>query len=259
MADPENNSLLGDILAASSSANAGRAGDPLPPPAPKSRIELEDFLRLSDEHWGVFLATIAPDDLVVICKGIAPVWRTRVLANLDAASADWLRANVAALDEVAPALLNEARGRAMTSAKRLLRDGDIVLPEPAPVKQVVAPSPGSTAAKATPVSTLVAAPAAAAPTAPPASAPTGDGLDALFADLMRLRNQSGVAGLAALANDVPDAFLKSGLCLVAAGLPAPDLERALDGALAHQAEAYLDQLAQMRARLLALARGGKAG
>jgi flagellar motor component MotA len=72
---------------------------------------------------------------------------------------------------------------------------------------------------------------------------------------MRLRQQSGVAALAALASDVPDPFLKSGLCLVAAGLPAQDLERALDSALARQAEAYLDQLAQMRTRLLALARG----
>jgi hypothetical protein len=254
MADPDNNSLLGDILAAASGPSA--SANPPPLAAPRARTELEDLLRLNDEHWGVFLATVAPDDLVVICKGVAPAWRTRVLANLDAASADWLRANVAALDEVAPALLGEARGRAMASAKRLLRDGDIVLPEPPPVKP--AASPGSSmasAAKAAPVGAPAATPAAAAPAVPTAPAPTGDGLDVLFADLMRLRNQSGVASLATLANDVPDPFLKSGLCLVAAGLPVPDLERALDGALARQAEAYLDQLTRMRARLLALARG----
>ena len=35
----------------------------------------------------------------------------------------------------------------------------------------------------------------------------------------------------------------------------PELERALDGALARQAETYLDQLTRMRTRLLALARG----
>lgn len=262
MADPEKHSLLGDILAASSGAGATATPQPLPPS--RARTELEDLLRLSDEHWGVFLAAVAPDDLVVICKGIAPAWRARVLANLDTVSADWLRANLAALDEVAPALLNEARGRAMANVKRLLRDGDIVLPDP-PAKLVAdaVPIPTAASGKAAPVSAALAAPAVAAsaatPTAAIASAPSGDGLDALFTDLMRLRNQSGVTGLAVLANDVPDPFLKSGLCLVAAGLPMPDLERALDGALARQAETYLDSLTRMRNGLLALARGGKNG
>ena len=246
MADAENNSLLGDIMAASASAGGTTSQPPIP--AARTRNELEDFLRLSDEHWGIFLSSIAPDDLVVMCKSILPAWRNRVLANLDTASADWLRANLAALDEVAPALLNEARGRAMANAKRLLRDGDIVLPEAPPAKAPSATSP------AKPIAAPINAPTASA-NAAVTPAPAGDELDILFVDLMRLRQQSGVAALAALASDVPDPFLKSGLCLVAAGLPAQDLERALDGALARQAETYLDQLAQMRTRLLALARG----
>jgi hypothetical protein len=237
MADADNNSLLGDILAASTSAGGTTSQPPIP--ATRTRNELEDFLRLSDEHWGIFLSSIAPDDLVVICKSILPAWRNRVLANLDTASADWLRANLAALDEVAPALLN---------AKRLLRDGDIVLPEAPTAKPPSATSP------AKPIAAPINAPTASANSAA-TPAPAGDGLDVLFVDLMRLRQQSGVAALAALASDVPDPFLKSGLCLVAAGLPTADLERALDGALARQAETYLDQLAQMRTRLLALARG----
>ncbi len=246
MADAENNSLLGDIMAAS--AGAGGTTSQPPIPAARTRNELEDFLRLSDEHWGIFLSSIAPDDLVVMCKSILPAWRNRVLTSLDTASADWLRANLAALDEVAPALLNEARGRAMANAKRLLRDGDIVLPEAPPAKPPGATSPAKS------ITAPINAPTASA-NATVTPAPAGDGLDVLFADLMRLRQQSGVAALAALASDVPDPFLKSGLCLVAAGLPAQDLERALDGALARQAETYLDQLAQMRTRLLALARG----
>jgi FliG C-terminal domain len=246
MADAENNSLLGDILAASASAGGTTSQPPIP--AVRTRNELEDFLRLSDEHWGIFLSSIAPDDLVVMCKSILPAWRNRVLASLDTASSDWLRANLAALDEVAPALLSEARGRAMANAKRLSRDGDIVLPEAPPAKPPGATSPAKS--NTAPINAPTAsANAAVTPT------PAGDGLDVLFVDLMRLRQQSGVAALAALASDVPDPFLKSGLCLVAAGLPAQDLERALDGALARQAEAYLDQLAQMRTRLLALARG----
>ncbi len=247
MAHPDDHSLLGDILAASSST--GEKAGSSPEPARATRHELEDLLRLNDEHWGVFLAAVAPDDLVVICKGLAPAWRTRVLAALDTVSADWLRANVAALDEVAPALLNEARGRAMANAKRLLRDGDIVLPEPPPKPASVTPS---THGKTAPINASI--PAAAA-TSPSASAPASDDLDAMFANLLRLRQQSGVTALAALANDVPDPFLKSGLCLIAAGLPTADLERALDGALARQAESYLDQLSRMRAQLLALARG----
>ncbi len=253
MADAENNSLLGDIMAAS--AGAGGTTSQPPIPAARTRNELEDFLRLSDEHWGIFLSSIAPDDLVVMCKSILPAWRNRVLTSLDTASADWLRANLAALDEVAPALLNEARGRAMANAKRLLRDGDIVLPEAPLAKPPSATTPTNHSTKSanTPVSAPTSATAHSLSATMPA--PVGDGLDVLFADLMRLRQQSGVAALAALASDVPDPFLKSGLCLVAAGLPAQDLERALDGALARQAETYLDQLAQMRTRLLALARG----
>lgn len=253
MADADNKSLLGDILAASSNP-----GDPKsPPPAPaRTRNELEDFLRLDDEHWRTFLSAVAPDDLVVICKSILPAWRNRVLATLDPASAEWLRANLAALDEVAPALLSEARGRAMANAKRLLRDGDIVLPDPAPAK------PAAAAVSAPSPTTVTVAPASAptntaAAVSPAAAAPAivGDGLGPLFADLLRLRQQSGVAALAVLASDVTDPFLKSGLCLVAADLPAPELERALDGALARQAEIYLDQLTRIRAQLLAIARG----
>ncbi len=80
-------------------------------------------------------------------------------------------------------------------------------------------------------------------------------LDALFDDLVRLRDQSGIAALAPLADEVSDPFLRHGLGLVAAGLCAEDLERALDSALAKQAEAYLDQLMRMRMRLVALASG----
>ncbi len=251
MANPDDNSLLGDILAASS--GTGEKNDQPPSPV-RTRNELEDLLRLSDEHWGVFLAAVAPDDLVVICKSIAPAWRTRVFANLDAASAEWLRANLAALDDVAPALLSEARGRTMAHAKRLLRDGDIELAEP-PAKQLAPAASSAPTVAATSKAAPVTAPAIASSVTPLAPTATDDGLDAMFADLLRLRKQSGVAALAALASDVPDPFLKSGLCLVAAGLPAADLERALDGALARQSAVYLDQLSRMRAQLLALARG----
>lgn len=251
MADADKESLLGDILAASS--NPVSSNNPPPTPA-RTRNELEDFMRLSDEHWGVFLSSVAPDDLVVICKAVLPAWRNRVLATLDQASAEWLRANLAALDAVAPALLSEARGRAMANAKRLLRDGDIVLPEPAPTKPAIAAvsAPSLTRSTVSPTSAPTNTTAAASPAA---SALVGDGLGPLFADVMRLRQQSGVAALAVLASDVADPFLKSGLCLVAADLPAPDLERALDGALARQAEIYLDQLTRIRAQLLAIARG----
>jgi flagellar motor component MotA len=80
-------------------------------------------------------------------------------------------------------------------------------------------------------------------------------LDELFDDLVRLRDQSGTAALAPLVSEVSDPFLRSGLSLVAAGLPLVELERALDSAMAKQAEAYLDQLMRMRMRLVALATG----
>ena len=87
------------------------------------------------------------------------------------------------------------------------------------------------------------------------AAALGDpGLDAIFADLQRLRNQSGVTALAQLAKEVPDPFLKSGLCLIAAGLPLADLERTLDSALARHAQTYIDTLIEMRGRLLELAK-----
>lgn len=260
MSDPENNSLLGDILAAASSTDGAdtTARRTIPSPtaasAPsRARIELEDLLRLNDEHWGLFLAAVAPDDLVVICKAIIPAWRTRVFAHLDQVSADWLKANVAALDDVAPALVKESRDRAMANVKRLIRTDAIVVPEPpaAPVTPVTKANESKHSATKTASNIKTATPDVATAI----SSPTGDEFETLFADLLRLRKQSGVAALAALANDVADPFLQSGLCLIAAGLPAADLERALDSALARQAENYLDQLTRMRARLLALAQG----
>jgi hypothetical protein len=80
MTDTENNSLLGDILAAASSAGGNTSQPPMPA---RKRFELEDFLGLNDEQWGIFLSSIAPDDLVVICTAIHPAWRNRVLASLD--------------------------------------------------------------------------------------------------------------------------------------------------------------------------------
>jgi hypothetical protein len=300
MPDPDPSSLLGDILAASSTPRQ-------PTAATRARTELEDLLRLGDADWNRFLMDVAPDDLVVVCKTIAPAWRDRVIASLDDVSRTWLRNNLDALDEPSPALVAEARARALEAAKRLVRDGAVTLPagatppaaaaaapaakappapatapakpEPPPpaVHDVVnvsfespKPKPKSKPAPAPAIGgvtmsfdaaphSIPAAPAAPAASAAPAkpSAPAADdhGLDALFADLTRLRNQSGAAALAPLAADVPDPFLRTGLCLVAAGMPAADLERALDAALARQVESYLDGLERMRARLLALARG----
>jgi flagellar motor component MotA len=115
-----------------------------------------------------------------------------------------------------------------------------------------APPAASATGKATPIS-------AARPAGKDADAPAhreeDHRLDALFDDLERLRDQSGTAALAPLAMEVSDPFLCRGLSLVAAGLPVADLERALDSAMAKQAEDYLDQLMRMRKRLVDLATG----
>lgn len=296
MPEPEPRSLLGDILAASSR----QAPAPTPAAIPvRSRNELEDLLRLGDADWRRFLGEIGSDDLLVVCSAIAPAWRDRVLASLDDDSRTWLRTNLAALDAIAPALLGEARSRAMGAARRLLREGAISLPAAAMSAAPVAPSaaapvepatvspPPAAVARGTVAVSFVppGAPQSVAPTPPaavadrpaigavslsfgdmPASAPAApavparpadadEGLDGLFADLARLRDQAGAAALAPLAADVADPFLKSGLCLVAAGMPAAELERALDVVLARQAEAYIDHLTGLRARLLALASG----
>jgi hypothetical protein len=285
MADIDDSSLLGDILAASS-----RPGPAKPDALPaRARIELEDLLRLDDRSWTAFIAAAAPDDLVVACTAAAPAWRERVLGCLDQVSADWLRSNIAALDDAGPALRNEARERLMATAKGLQRDGTLTLP--APLAGAAAPSPAPAAgqppgkpapkpvpasrppASAAPVVSIgfdaappaapakraaalaaAAGPAGLAEEAPPASV-ADDRLDALFDDLVRLRDQSGLAALAPLANEVKDPFLRSGLGLVSSGLTIAELERALDSALAKQAEAYLDQLMRMRVRLVALAAG----
>jgi hypothetical protein len=283
MADIDDSSLLGDILAASSRPGAAKQA-PVPT---RARIELEDLLRLDDAAWTAFIAAAAPDDLVVACASAAPAWRARVLACLDQVSADWLRSNIAALDEAGPALRAEARERLLATAKGLQRDGTLTLPTalpapaapppaPAPVHPAPTPAPAPVKrppATAPPVVTIgfdaapPAAPASRKPAPAAAALPAGtaeDGparsevdnrLDALFEDLARLRDQSGTAALAGLANEVGDPFLRSGLNLVAAGLAIAELERALDSALAKQAEAYLDQLMRMRMRLVALAKG----
>jgi hypothetical protein len=286
MADIDDSSLLGDILAASS-----RPGPAKPEPsAARARLELEDLLRLDDAAWAAFVAAAAPDDLVVACTSGAPAWRERVLACLDQVSADWLASNIAALDEASPALRNEVRERLMATARSLQRDGTLTLPAPlaaapppvqAPLQAVANPAPkpapkpaasARPAVSAPPVVSIgfAAAPAAASTSRPPAAAAVrsaagaqdepaqseADGrLDELFDDLVRLRDQSGTAALAPLANEVSDPFLRRGLSLVAAGLPVAELERALDSELAKQAEAYLDQLMRMRIRLVALANG----
>jgi hypothetical protein len=283
MADIDDSSLLGDILAASS-----RPGAPGQPPVPaRARLELEDLLRLDDAAWTAFIGAAAPDDLVVACASAPAAWRERVLGCLDQVSADWLRSNVAALDEAGPALRAEARERLMATAKGLQRDGTLTLPAPhaaaaapppapAPAHAVQPPAPaparrppaspppvvtiGFDAAPPTAPAGRRAAPAATARTAgQPGEAPAGgdadDRLDALFADLARLRDQSGAAALAPLAAEVGDPFLARGLLLVAQGLPAAELEGALNSALASQAKDYLDQLTRMRALLIALAGG----
>jgi hypothetical protein len=137
----------------------------------------------------------------------------------------------------------------MAHAKRLIRTDTIVVPDPPDAKVTKDKEPSAEVPKKKDIN--IKPTAVAANTAAPS--PTGDEFEALFADLLRLRKQSGLAALAALANDVSDPFLQSGLCLIAAGLPPAELERALDGAMARQAEQYLDQLTRMRARLLALA------
>ena len=274
MADIDDSSLLGDILAASSRPQPERSGAP----APRARLEFEDLLRLEQPGWAAFIAAAAPDDLVVACAAGSPTWRERVLSCLDQESAAWLRSNVAALDEVGPALRQEARDRLLATAKSLQRDGSLTLPAPlADAAAAPAPAPASAApagrsapakratAAAPPVVSIAfdAAPPAAAATASapahPRPAPTASAgdtrLDGLFDDLARLRDQSGVAALAPLADEVSDAFLRSGLALVARGLPTPELERALDSELAKHAEAYLNQLMGMRIRLVALAKG----
>lgn len=292
MTDPR--SLLGDILAATSQATsvpAPAAAVPAPKPAPipaAPRHTLGDLLRLDDDAWRRWLGGIAPDDLVVLCATCDTAWRERVLIVLDQESRNWMRANLASLGDVAPALRDEVQGRVLDHAHHLLRTGAITLPatqpavaaerpaepaaappaRPAPARDAIQVSfvPPGAPQPAAPVPAAAAADRPAigrvsmsfgdmpspSPAAPP---PADDGLDALFADLMRLRQQAGVAALLPLAAEVPEPFLKEGLGLVATGLSAAELERALDGALARQVEVYLDHLTGMRARLLALARG----
>src|SRR5271154_4641710 len=253
MADFDDSSLLGDILAASS-----RPGPAKPDPIPaRARIELEDLLRLDDASWTAFIAAAAPDDLVVACTAAAPAWRERVLSSLDQVSADWMRSNIAALAEAGPALRNEARERLMATAKGLQRDGALTLPAPlagaaaplpapAPVLPAQKPAPATRPPVSAPPVVSIgfdaappAAPATRAATPKAATPPPGlvgdaparnevdDRLDALFDDLARLRDQSGLSALAPLADEVSDPFLRSGLSLVAGGLPLADLERAL--------------------------------
>ena len=239
---PNPPSILSDILAATVQP---RAAAESAPPAARTRNEVEDLLRLNDADWLRLLAGIIPDDLLIVCSALAPAWRERVLTSVDEDSRSWLHSNLAVIGTPAPTLLNEARSRVMATARQLLRDGTITLPAPEPVAATVStPAPVSL-----PVSVEKAAEKITAPRA------SATHLDELFADLLRLRNQAGVAALAQLATETSDPFLKSGLCLVAAGLPAADLERTLDGALARHVETYLDSLTDLRARLLALARG----
>jgi hypothetical protein len=282
MADFDESSLLGDMLAAASQ----KASEPASgASAPRARIELEDLIRLSDRDWQAFIGAAAPDDLVVICSSIMPAWRDRVFRVLDKVSEDWIRSNIAALDDPAPAMCHESRDRLMATARRLQRDGSLTLPEPvqepvpaSPSAQVKPESPGKPSSPPPP-------PAAPAPmvsigfdagSLPPGSEKTrhsqqsnivrigaehhpalpsadDDGLATLFGDLKRLRAQAGFSALAPLAEDVPDPFLRAGLALVASGLQGGDLERALDGELTRQAVAYLEHLTQARTRLIDLA------
>src|SRR5277367_1648444 len=157
MADFDHSSLLADILASSSRPLPAK---PAALPA-RARIELEDLLRLDDAAWLAFIAAAAPDDLVVACTAAAPAWRDRVLGCLDQVSADWMRSNIAALDEAGPALRSEARERLMATAKGLQRDGTLTLPAPLAGAAVPLPAPalGHPARKPAPA------------TRPPVSAP----------------------------------------------------------------------------------------
>ena len=287
MTDFDESPLLGDILKASSRTEPAGAA---PAKAARPRVDLEDLLQLPDQGWRAFLAEAAPDDLVVICSSITPAWRARVFETLDQVSSDWLRSNIAALDEVAPVLRQESRERLLAVAKRLQREGTLTLPEPqvepaAPVasRDQVAPAlkPATTGkppakVQAPPPVVSIGFDAAPAPAAPqprpagrttatvtvvsahavgPAATPDGD-IDALFAELKRLRAHTGLDALSTLATEVSDPFLRTGLSLVASGIPIAELERQLDQALARQATAYLDQLKLMRIRLIDLASGG---
>jgi hypothetical protein len=186
-----------------------------------------------------------------------------------------MRSNIAALDDVGPALRQESRDRLMTTARRLQREGLLTLPQPAdsqPEKHASPPAPKADAATPPFVSIDFDAappPPRPQPTSPqpvgitvhvgtshtgtPAAAAEHDGLEALFADLKRLRAQAGLAALGPLAADISDPFLSIGLSLVASGLPGKDLERALDAELARQAVAQLDRMALMRSRLIDIA------
>ena len=291
MTDPDQSSLLGDIIAATSQ-----------PARPRQvREEPEDLLRLDDADWLKFLGGVNTDDLLILCSAASHAWRARVMDSLDDASRAWLQANLAMISDVTSAALSAAAERAMDPIRRQLRAGTMTLvpregamtAAPAPAREAPAPKPAPVPQRS-PISVsfespgappAAAAPRAEAPAKPPhpiigsvsmsfgspsdpvAPAPVAetaavkhpgipDGqLDGLFIDLLRLRRESGVAVLAQLAGEVPEPFLESGLRLVAADLPAVELERGLDLAIARQIEAHLDYLSGLRARLIGLADG----
>lgn len=106
-------------------------------PVPAAELEAPSFREvatlagLPDPDLRKVLAKAAPDDLLVVLATAQDVLQRRVLANLSAASEEWIRANLAHMDHVSNAERSSAERNVLKAASELARAGEIAFPSPA--------------------------------------------------------------------------------------------------------------------------------
>lgn len=180
---------------------------------------------LPDGELRKVLAKAAPDDLLVVLATAEDALQRRVLANLSESSVAWMRANLAHMEQVFNAERESAERKVLEVANRLLRAGEIALPEPESVGSDEAPD-----------------------------AADADLRD-LLSDLVRIASQSGPAALVEVLASAGEPLLSEGLAWVVEGTKGDDL-RAKAAARRAELEAdYARRLRWMEDALAAVAEG----
>jgi len=201
---------------------AAKASAPAAPSVPTLE-EIEQLTGLTEADLREVMGTAAPDDILVVLATADDVLQRRILRNMSDESVLWLRQNLQHMEQVSDHERDQARGKLLKTANKLLAAGKIGLPDPASVGVEEAP----------------------------------DGerkeLRELLVDLVQIASQSGPEALSELAESAGEPLLREGLSKVIAGESGEALRGELGVLRAELESRYAQRLKWMVEALAAIA------
>ena len=206
---------------------AERSARPAPEPDAPA-VLLDDVVQLTgliELDLRVLLSTAAPDDLLVVLATSGDGLQRRILRNMSEDSVRWLRQNLEHIDHVTDHERDQARGKVLKVANKLLADGQIRAPEPEAIGRD--------------------------------EAPDGERLELrrLLVDLVQIAQQSGVEALSELARTAGEPLLREGVSKVISGVEGDALREQLGQRRGELERRYAQRLKWMVEALVAIADG----